>query len=216
MPIYPSHKALFVHIPKNGGSTVTTLLKRDSFFGRRVNQTDPRDGGRETISELLEVMGDEAKDYFKFSFVRNPWDRAVSAYHYVCQRRPEMVSVNSHPTFAEFTRAFADDPEQFLKIRYFRPQFEYLTTQDGDRPLDYIGHFENYDSDLRDVLKKIGIRRTLIRHRKKTKRSDYRDYYDDRAREAIAGIYARDIEELGYEFEGGSKRKKSFLLRFMG
>lgn len=213
MPIYPSHKAIFVHIPKNGGSTITTLLKRDRFLGRRLNVTDPRDNGRETISELLEVMGDEAKDYYKFSFVRNPWDRFVSAYHYVCQRRPEMETVTSYENFADFAEAFSKNPDQYLNIRYFRPQWTFLTDKDGNSPMDFIGRFENFDSDLQQVLRQLGIRRTFMRHRKRTKRSDYRDYYDAKSTAAIAEVYAPDIERFDYEFDSGSVRKNAFLLR---
>lgn len=215
MPVYPNHRAIFVNIPKNGGSTLTTVLKRNRFLGRRVNNTDPRCDDCEFVSQYLDVLGDEAADYFKFSFARNPWDRFVSAYHYVCQRRPELTQVTSHGSFAEFTSAFSADPEAFLHIRYFRPQWTYLTDATGAVPLDFVGRLERFEDDLKVVLKKIGLRRSLVRRRKQTKRSDFRDYYDDESRAVIARVYERDIDLLGYEFEDGNRRQKSGVLGFL-
>lgn len=213
MAIYHSHKAIFLHIPKNGGTTVTTLLKRNWFFGRKVNEADEREVGGETIIELMDILGSQAEDYFKFSFVRNPWDRFVSAYHYVCQRRPDMDIVTSHGSFADFVSAFAEEPSKYLQIRYFREQWPYLLDAKGDCPLDFLGRFENFDSDLDTALKQIGIRRFLVRHRKKTKRDDYRTYYNDDTRSLIADIYARDIAEFGYDFDAGTIRKKNLAIR---
>lgn len=209
MPIYPDLRTVFVHIPKNGGSTVTTLLKRDRYLSRRVNERHPKDEEKATISGLLKLVGDEADDYYKFAFVRNPWDRFVSAYHYVCQRRADLTDVSSHGTFDEFMAAFAHDPDRFLEIRYFRPQSYFLTTRSGEMPIDFIGRFERFDEDLKVVMKHLGLRNSAVRHRKRTARSDYRDYYDDDSRNVVAQAYARDIELFGYSFDDGSIRKKS-------
>lgn len=215
MPIYPTHKAIFVHIPKNGGTTITTLLKRDRFLGRKTNLPNDHTGGVENIAELRELLGSEADEYFSFGFVRNPWDRFVSAYHYVCQRRPHMTSVTSHDGFSEFVSAFASDPEEYMKIRYFRPQISYLGNSEGLLPIDFVGRFENFESDLKSVLDRLGIRRKLMRHRKKTARADYRQYYTAKERGAVAEAYARDVEYFDYKFGDGGERKKSLFLKLL-
>ncbi|TMV10350.1 sulfotransferase family protein [Ruegeria sediminis] len=215
MSIYPSHRAVFVHIPKTGGSSIAALLKHDRLVDTKSNEVDPRGQGRDTMVELVEALGDEADDYFKFAFVRNPWDRFVSAYHYVAQRRPELTDVTAHKTFQDFAPVFAADPERFLGIRYFRPQWSYLSDDQGYSPADFIGRFESFDGDLQKVLDRLGIKRALMRHRKKSKRSDYREYYDGKSRDAIAEVYARDIETYGYKFDDGQKRSKSFFLKFL-
>lgn len=215
MPIYPNHRAVFVHIPKNGGSTITTLLKRDRFLGRRVNRVDPRGVGCEVISDYLQALEDESESYFKFSFVRNPWDRFVSAYHYICQRRPEIKEVVSLGSFDNFVSEFSHDPDTFLGIRYFKPQWKYLTDHTGSVPMDFVGRFEQFEDDLAIALKAIGLRRSVIRHRKQTKRKDYRDYYSSSSRGVIASVYARDIDLFSYEFENGTRRRNSSLLRFL-
>ena len=111
MPIYPHHTAIFVHIPKNGGSTVTTMLKRRRMFDIMPAPEDPRGQGCETILQYMAAIGDDTGDYFKFSFVRNPWDRLVAAYHYIKQRRPELDRVNRHADFRAFVADLSKEPE---------------------------------------------------------------------------------------------------------
>ncbi|WP_171124205.1 MULTISPECIES: sulfotransferase family protein [unclassified Ruegeria] len=216
MPIFPNIKVIFVHIPKSGGSTVTTVLKRDRFFGRQVNPRDPRDKNIDYISQYFDLLGADANDYFKFSFVRNPWDRFVSGYHYVCQRRPEITEVTEHGSFKEFAQALSQGPEKFLQIRYFQPQYLYLTDASGNMPLDFVGRFERFDDDLRKALKQIGMRRLVIRHRKQSKRTDYRDYYDQETRDIVGRVYARDIDVFNYAFEDGRHREKPGLFGRLG
>ncbi len=215
MPIYPTKRAAFVHIPKNGGSTVTAAMRRKNLLGQRVQQSELVSKGNETILDILDHLGDQADSYFKFSFVRNPWDRFVSAYHYVCQRRPELTSVNCHSSFAEFVDAFAGDPQPYLRIRYFRPQWTYLTDDEGEIPLDKIGRFEQFDQDLHEILGLIGVRRSLIRHRKRTVRADYRDYYDAHRQDVIERVYDEDIELFGYSFDDGCIRNQAGAKKLM-
>lgn len=213
MPVYPGQKCIFVHIPKTGGSSVTTILKRDSLLSSKHEIIS--DGGQgSTFGELVELGGRSAGEYFSFAFVRNPWDRFVSAYHYVVQRRPELTAVSTFGKFADFARAVGDDPAEFLSIRYFRPQWNFLQPGDSGQQIDFVGRFENFDVDLKYALKKIGHSNVRIRHRKKSRRSDYREYFDDETRRAVGKIYARDIDYFEYSFDDGNRKANSFLSRW--
>ena len=89
------HQVIFIHIPKAAGTSVARAL-----FGAASRHVP--------YGEYERATPDKFRRYFKFSFVRNPWDRKVSLYHYV-RKTP------SHPaheslmglTFAEFVRASA-------------------------------------------------------------------------------------------------------------
>jgi chondroitin 4-sulfotransferase 11 len=79
-PSFHSKKCIFVHIPKTAGTSVT-----DALFGT------PRP--RHRPLQWYEGMEPELyKEYFKFAFVRNPWDRLVSGYHYVVNKKPKKQS----------------------------------------------------------------------------------------------------------------------------
>ena len=215
MPIFPWLNAAFVHIPKTGGSTVARILKRDHLLDLGQDKASRKFDSGDTIFAAIEALGEDADKYYKFGFVRNPWDRVVSAYHYVVQRRPEIASVNSHASFSDFVSAFRSDPKLYLDIRYFRPQCRYLCDEQGNSPADFIGRFERYDEDLRKVLGHLKLERSLIRQRKRSDRSDYRDYYDNESRAAIGELYARDIEIFGYDFDDGQRRRSSRLFHWL-
>lgn len=217
MSIYPAHRAIFVHVPKTGGSTISTLLRHERLLGLKRNDPDPRTHKHATLFEHMAALGDEADDYFKFSFVRNPWDRLVSAYHYVVERRTgEFPAVAAHKSFADFAAAISRRPEEFLESDYFRPQSSFLIDDAGNMPLDFLGKYETFEDDLQTVLTRLGIRRTLMQHRKRSKHSDYREYYDAGMRDAIAEIYRKDLEAFGYEFDDGQKRGWSFFIKLLG
>ena len=76
MLVSHSHKLIFVHIQKTGGQTISRLLKKNvpdiSRFRRKHEFA---------VHAMEELEG--WNEYFKFAFVRNPWDRLVSWYSMV-------------------------------------------------------------------------------------------------------------------------------------
>jgi hypothetical protein len=64
------HKFIFIHIPKCGGLSVSTALE---WVGLRHH----------TMEFYMKNYADyDLDEYYKFTFVRNPWSRVVSWYFY--------------------------------------------------------------------------------------------------------------------------------------
>ncbi|MBA2490567.1 MAG: hypothetical protein H0V34_02305 [Gammaproteobacteria bacterium] len=58
---FDRYRCIYVHIPKTGGVSIST-----SLFGSTT-------GRHRTVAEYKQIFGERAfKDYFKFTFVRNP------------------------------------------------------------------------------------------------------------------------------------------------
>ncbi len=74
-----------------------------------------------------------------------------------------------------------------------------LVDENGKLLVDFVGKFENLDEDFRSICQKVGISARLP-HINKSKRTDYRDYYDSETRDLTAQLYAEDIERFGYTF----------------
>ena len=213
LPNYHTLKTVFVHIPKTGGSTISTILRRPRFPSLTKHEPCPKIDKHASVFVHLDQLGPEAQDYFKFSFVRNPWDRLVSAYHYIVARRNELELVSNHADFEDFLHSFIEEPSRYLGIPYFRPQSSFLVDDKGDMPLDFLGRFETFEKDLSVVLREIGSKRMLFKHRKKSKRRDYREYYSPESSKAVGEIYIRDIQNFEYDFDDGLVRKKNFSIR---
>ena len=79
MFINHKHKFIFIHIPKNAGTSIRNSFNINGYDKQVVSKRYPHS----TCSEIKKYCGDEIwNSYYKFSFVRNPFDRLVSFYHF--------------------------------------------------------------------------------------------------------------------------------------
>ena len=139
-------------------------------------------------SKIRKNVGEDVwNDYFKFAFVRNPFDKIVSQYHF--NRRGFGFE---DATFKEYVKAWYNGK----KISNF-PQFNLFYL---DEKLDFIGRFENIQKDFDIICDKIGILKQKLPHINKSQHKHYTEYYDDETREIVAEKFAKDIEYFGYKF----------------
>ena len=112
--------------------------------------------------------------YFKFAFVRNPWDWQVSWYHFIVQNREhhEHEAVTNLGSFAEFLRWRIDHPVWHQK--------DFITDESGKEIVDFVGKFENVQADFAHVWAASGVRARLP-HLNQSRHADYRKDYSDRA-----------------------------------
>jgi hypothetical protein len=130
----------------------------------------------------------ESKNYFKFSFVRNPWDRMLSFYLFKKTNRA-FIKIADDLSLKDFILTSAG------KIKF--NQYSYI---DGFDENSFIGRFENLQEDFNIVCDKIGIPQRKLPHINKTQHKHYTEYYDDETLEIFAEKYAKDIEYFGYKF----------------
>jgi len=141
------------------------------------------------------------EDYFKFAFVRNPWDRIISCW------RNKVVEKN----------AFKLDDAEFEKVKQFEYFVDYVSRLDIEtcnnhlrlqcalidlNRIDFLGRFETFEKDLRYVLGCLEISFDNILHENKSKRkNDFREYYTDSLKKKVYHIYKKDIDIFGYRFD---------------
>ena len=148
--------------------------------------------GHQTIVEVQnQVTKQQFDEYFKFAFVRNPWDREVSLYKYVVKTKEH----NYHKQCIQLT-----DFAHYIKVRNVKMQQHDFISKHGKNLLDFIGRFENLQEDFNTACDKIGIPRQQLPRVNKTNHKHYTEYYDDETRQIVAEKYAKDIEHFGYEF----------------
>lgn len=125
--------------------------------------------------------------YYKFAFVRNPWDAQVSIYFYKTR------GLAKRPSF----EAFLQQPRQ---ARYSSWD---IYTIGNTVAVDFVGRYENVANDFAAALHSAGldpdIKLPMANVSDKPK-DRYREFYDSRSKALVAGWYADEIEAHGYTF----------------
>jgi hypothetical protein len=130
-------------------------------------------------------------DYYKATFVRNPWNRMVSAYYYQKQHN----NIGSYK--------FHD----FIKKNYTTRIVPF--TEIIDCEVDFVGKMENFIDDFNKFCSIVGAKVDLENHplernkfKNKSKRpyDNYRKFYNKETRDIVAKKYKNDIERFNYEF----------------
>ena len=135
---------------------------------------------------------------FKFAFARNPYDRAVSLYAYL---RDAVGLIQRNVDFLTFLRNIGDQGTASIGLYNARglshcnPQVRWLDGVD----VDFIGHIENLNEDVRLIAKKLGIETPQIPHENPTRRGRAEEYYCRESLELVRYIYDEDFKAFGYE-----------------
>jgi hypothetical protein len=178
---------VFIHINKTGGSSIERAL------GLHLEHM--------TALEKRAQLGIEHWDRkFTFAFVRNPWDRAVSHYHYRVQTNQNELRLGAVPFESWIRKCFHDrDPRYLDKPKMFMPQSHWLVDGQGRELVEFVGRFERLDQDFAAVCSRLG-RSVRLPRVKASSRTDYRPYYSSDSRALVGAWYADDVERFGYQF----------------
>lgn len=182
-------KIILIHIPKTGGTSIENML---DMYGKYRHL--PYHESRAMYSKYWDK-------YFKFSFIRNPWDRLVSIYHFYKfgnERINRKIKRNLEPTFGEFIMGLKNNPNHPLKM-LISPQKDWVYSPNGELMVDFLGRFENYENDINKIFEIIGGK-APIRHDRKSVRGNYRDYYTPELVKIVEELCRVDIEFFGYKF----------------
>lgn len=196
---FDRHQCIFVHIPKCAGISVVKSLFGDFDCGH-------------TSLRRYQIMfaPEEFRRYFKFTFVRNPFDRLVSAYFFMQKgglnekdQRWAQRKLARFDTFEAFVKNWVT-PFNVERALHFRPQTRFICLGNARPPaLDFVGYFESIEADFAFIAQKLGINARLMEaNRNEARERDYRQYYTDETREIVARVYANDFKLLGYTFDG--------------
>lgn len=212
-----SHKKkyIFIEVPK----TASTSLRKVLGFSKRphldiveirknmiYNWPFPEGSGiigkfqklnKFIPSKIREnVIEKQFNSYFKFGFVRNPWDRVVSLYY-----RKEGIKMVDRITFDEFVSWIQYSSDTSIHTSVHKNQLDWFTDENGKVIVDFIGKFESLEDDYEIIMKKLGIDKELPHvNNGKNNKLHYAEYYSSKTKDIIAEKFKVDIEYFGYEF----------------
>jgi len=133
--------------------------------------------------------------YFKFAFVRNPWERLVSEYEFLLARP-------AHGRHARVKKL--DSFKRFIQMQIPRNdayQINMLCDKHGTLLMDFVGKLENLDSDWQTVCERIGMPYQSLQRKNATCHRQYQEYYDSESKELVSRHWSREIELFEYTFD---------------
>ena len=207
------YRCIFVEVPKTGSTSVRRILgpaikpHLSLVEIRRMMESYwvIRGGRKDRIMEWLyltlpagwrkERGRRQFQSYFKFGFVRNPWDRVVSLYE-----RNEAVQMREQMSFEEFVRWIQYSSSTCVHSSPHRYQLDWFVDADGKMLADFVGRFERLQEDWAVVARKLGVSETLSQTRANPRLRHYTDYYTTETQRIIEEKFKVDIETFNYRF----------------
>ena len=141
------------------------------------------------------IGGNIFNEYYKFSVVRNPYDRLVSHFSWLCNLQRKSSSPNKND-FIHFVDEIAK--KQLYKTeQHLIPQYQYVVI-DGKIAVDYIIHFENLANEFNLLCNKLGIDAELEK-RMVSNRAKFNEYYNYKTKQKVYEIYKEDFSLFSYD-----------------
>ena len=208
MIICRSRRFVFIRTRKTASTSMHSVLERHCVEGDVVvrkrlrgelvpfTMTSGKTHGPLAYARQFVPRG-EWENYFKFAFVRNPWDQAVSRFWHEHTFR-------ARPPDAPFSK-IRHDFRLWLELkRKTIGIWHTLTGKRGELGVDYVGKYETLEEDFQEVCRRVGIPYTVLPRMQsdfRTNKTHYSCYYVPATRRLVAEAASSEIEEYGYFFE---------------
>lgn len=193
---FRSMECVFIHVPRAAGTSICQAL-----FGHGA-------GGHRTAREYNRIFGEKFSSYYRFSFVRNPYTRLVSAYEYLRRgghpawpknRAFGDEIIGAHENFQSFVVEWLRPEKTQWPLPHFYPQTHFLMLDD-QLAVDFLGHVETIEEDFATVCQHldedVDLRATNETPGDRAPLGAY--YNSDAVIQRVQEVYQLDFERLGY------------------
>ena len=224
------HKFIFFCNGKTGTSSIEKALEpfqQGQEYNIDINEVYP---ARHIYPTIVKTFLTEEiwNNYFKFTFIRNPWDLFVSSFKYRFTRDLKQLQfpyLLQHPRGAwqiykkinylqlkklsekkKFSCEDIDFYFNFLKNEFGIPprsgryQYHYVFDLEKNKLVDYVGSFEQLETDFNNIMQKLNLDVTLP-HLNNTKHDNYQKYFTEKSKQRVAELWKPDIDAFGYTFD---------------
>lgn len=190
------NNCIFIHIPRSAGTSILNNLGKNK-------------AGRDHLPWYVYYTANP-KFYskaFKFSFVRNPWSRTLSAYNYLTQGGNKQSDIR----VAEMIKLY-DNIDDFVvnglgrgtfrNHLLFIPQSEFVINGEGELAVDFLGKYETITKDYSTISERLGLKKHLpVINQSTIGTKDYRlAYKSDEAISIVENLYRQDVLVFDYQY----------------
>lgn len=194
--LYDNTKVIFVHIPKCAGTSIAhTLYGTHTWHWKS--------------SELRFINRQKFDSYFRFSIVRNPWDRLYSTYKYAPLdaekfNKSPIAFIQRYASFEEFIMTGLT--KELVSSNYFLGTALSFLKIKNNFAVNTIGYFEDLEAFVqKNLLKVPQFTGGIPIMNCSTEKKALCDIYTTQMIERVAEMYAEDISAFGYDFDSRPK-----------
>ena len=200
------HNSIFVHIPKTGGASVEQMIWSSEektvdnlWMGFiKPNYNKYQTGGLQHLlaSQILTEVGEHLfLSSYKFSMVRNPFDKIVSQYAYMNKRKNlrEFIGMKEGDSFERYLDLISKK-----KHVQWEHQYKFIFDENGEILVDSVMRFEKFNEEVSALLERLNISFDQIAHRNKGNRNKTESYFSKETYERVADMYAKDFRLFKY------------------
>ena len=218
---------IWIKTQKCAGTSFRALFSELNLLENRNKPGDFSHIVNMGVSKFQNKYPDFFDKAWKFTVVRNPWARVLSAYlfckseGFTVVRNPKGQTVSDYLFHKikwlankniSFEQSLKMDFEDMKVVRLHRlyahsiPLYKVLADVNGKCDyLDFVCRFENLKEDFKKLRETIGLPDIELPHIRKTSRPHYSTFYTEETKQLVAEKYKKDIELFGYEFEDRKK-----------
>jgi len=207
-------KAVFIWIPKNGGTSVFNILnsygcqklKTKKAIKYLFSQNGIVTFGHMSYLKLYKknyISKDFNESAYKFCLVRNPYHRAVSLFHGL----KRTGGFHNNLTFRTFCYILKDKAYNKLglysskDLNECNPQYKWIVDENGNIFVDYIGRLEEFNKSITNITNKLNIKHSFEHRNKGEYKRNYNKYYDSELKHIIKTVYYKDFKRFNYDFK---------------
>lgn len=195
------YKVIFVSIPRTGGHTINSLFQKD----KEINPGEV--GGRHAKpSDYVNAFPIKWKEYFKFTIVRNPFDRVVSYWSRNNRGYLTQMDLSKKKIWDkvknDFNTFIQNELAKNLNRTHYIPMIRWFEFPRGYANYDYVCRFEKFQDEIKRVCDKVGkeypeeISKTFGAPRI----GSYKEYYTEESIAIVKKLYAEDLRKFKYDF----------------
>ncbi|OGF24911.1 hypothetical protein A2331_06105 [Candidatus Falkowbacteria bacterium RIFOXYB2_FULL_34_18] len=193
-----SHKFIFIHVYKVAGSSMESVLNkyepRYVYFIKKIyRKLGWNISDHITAMELRNKINVNIfNNYFKFAFVRNPFDWQVSLFCFARKNK-------KHHQHEMINKMTFDEYIDWRVNNEIHLQKNFVCSENGEVLVDFIGRYENIQNDFEKICKTIGIEKIKLPHTNISNHKPFMDYYNEKTKKMVYDAFGEDFKMFNYE-----------------